>query len=633
MTTKAASGPMTNPSADPDRLNADGLALAASGNVVSARRCYRQALALAPASVTASGNLANSEGEEGALEVAGRRYQRALAVAPKLPALHLMLGTTQLRLGQDRLGRRTLERAIDLNPGYPKAHANLGLHALGQRQLQEAAGHFRQALRGDPAYASALAGLARSVGELGRSREARAVARNAMAIAPGSVESLLAAAEVAFLAGDHGAAKACFQRIPAAGAKSDALKGLMLYLHYDPEGSSEELYRAHRRWAGLQIPAAYRELSNDPSPDRRLRIGYLSADFFDHPVGRNVVGLIENHDPRSIEVFLYAARSEDDPVGRRLRKAAGCWRSIAGWQDQAVADLIRADRIDILVVLAGHTFANCIGVAAQRAAPVQVSMHDLTTSGLDTVDWFLSDEALTPVGGDERFSEQVMRLPCFYLHMPIEAAPPALPGNPAVVFGSCNNPAKLNDRVVRVWSRILDRCPGSGLRLKYRDSFADQDLTRDIVQRFEANGISADRLAFDGRRSSRRSHLAFVGGLDIALDPFPFNGSTTTYEALWMGVPVVTLLGKRFVGRVGSAMLARVGLGDLIGADEDAYVEAAVALAQNPERRARLRTGLRPRLLASALLDAPAYAHTVETAYRRMWMNWAGGRGRTLPQE
>ena len=153
------------------------------------------------------------------------------------------------------------------------------------------------------------------------------------------------------------------------------------------------------------------------------------------------------------------------------------------------------------------------------------------------------------------------------------------------------------------------------------------------MQRFEANGISADRLAFDGRRSSRRSHLAFVGGLDIALDPFPFNGSTTTYEAHWMGVPVVTLLGKRFVGRVGSAMLARVGLDDLIGADEDAYVEAAVALAQNPERRARLRTGLRPLLLASPLLEAPAYARTVETAYRRMWMNWAGGRGRTLPQE
>lgn len=163
--------------------------------------------------------------------------------------------------------------------------------------------------------------------------------------------------------------------------------------------------------------------ANDPSPDRRLRIGYLSADLFDHPVGRNVVGLIENHDPRTVEVFLYVARSEDDPVNQRLHKTACCWRLIVGWQDQAVADLIRRDRIDVLIVLAGHTFANRIGVAAQRVAPVQVSMHDLTTSGLDTVDWFLSDEELTPAGGDERFSEQVMRLPCFYLHMPIEAAP------------------------------------------------------------------------------------------------------------------------------------------------------------------------------------------------------------------
>ncbi len=621
------------PELHPDRLNADGLAFAATGNVASARRCYRQALALAPASVTAAGNLANSEGEEGALEVAGRRYQRALAVAPSLPALHLMLGTAQLRMGQDRQGRRALETAIALNPGYPKAHANLGLHALGQRRLQEAAGHFRQALRGDPGYASALAGLARSVGELGRSREARAAARKAMTIAPGSGESLLAAAETAFLAGDHAAAKRCFQRLPATDARSEALKGLMLYLHYDPEGSSDELYRAHRRWAGLQAPSPRWEPPNDPSPDRRLRIGYLSADLFDHPVGRNVVGLIEHHDPRAVEVFLYAARSEDDPVDQRLRKAAGCRRSIAGWQDQAVADLIRADRIDILVVLAGHTFANRIGVAAQRAAPVQVSMHDLTTSGLDAVDWFLSDEALNPVGGDERFSEQVMRLPCFYLHMPIEAAAPALPGNRTVVFGSCNNPAKLNDRVLAVWSRILERCPGSGLRLKYRDSFADPDLTRDIGRRFEANGISADRVVFDGRRTSRRSHLSFVGGLDIALDPFPFNGSTTTYEALWMGVPVVTLLGRRFVGRVGAAMLAPVGLDDLIAADEDAYVEAAVALARDPDRRARLRTGLRPQLLASPLLDAPGYARTLETAYRHMWADWVGRRARPLRQE
>jgi len=302
-------------------------------------------------------------------------------------------------------------------------------------------------------------------------------------------------------------------------------------------------------------------------------------------------------------------------------------------QDRAVADLIRADRIDILVVLAGHTYANRIGVAAQRVAPVQVSMHDLTTSGLDTIDWFLSDEALTPTGGDERFSEQVMRLPCFYLHMPIEAEPPALPGNRSLVFGSCNNPAKLNDRVLAVWSRILDLCPGSRLRLKYRDSFADPDLTRDIGRRFVANGISADRVAFDGRRTSRRSHLAFVSGFDIALDPFPFNGSTTTYEALWMGVPVVTLSGKRFVGRVGTAMLERVGLDDLIAADEDAYVEAAVALARDPDRRARLRTELRTQLLASPLLDASAHARTLEVAYRRMWAVWLSSRGLAPRQE
>ena len=615
------------PEPDPDRLNADGLALSAAGEAARARRCYRQALALAPASVAANGNLANAEADIGDFAPACRRYLRALTVAPAMAALHLMLGTARLRMGEDRQGRRALERAIKLNPGYPKAHGNLGLHALEQRRLREAESHFRQALRGDPGYAPALAGLARALSELGRSREAATASRKAMAIAPGSRDSLMASAETAFASGDHEAAKRCFLRVPACDPSAEAFSGLKLYLHYDPQGTSEEIHRAHRRWAERLAPPTRREHANDPAPERRLRIGYLSADLFDHPVGRNVVGLVENHDPSVVETFLYAARSEDDPVSARLRKAAACWRSIPGWRDQAVADLIRDDRIDVLVILAGHTFANRIAVAALQAAPVQVSMHDLTTSGLDAVDWFLSDESLSPSDGEERFSERVKRLPCFYLHMPIEAAAPTLPTNRNLVFGSCNNPVKLNDRVVSVWSHILRQCPDARLHLKYRDSFADPDLVRDVERRFAAHGIAAGRLAFDGRRSARRAHLDYVDGIDVALDPFPFNGSTTTYEALWMGVPVVSLLGKRFAGRVGAAMLERVGLGDLVAGDEDAYVAAAVRLAGDPGRRARLRDELRPRLQASPLLNAPVYARSVEDAYRSMWRLWCEKRG------
>ena len=605
-----------------DRLNADGLAYSAKGLAGPARRCYRRALAMAPASVAANGNLANLEADAENLASACRRYRRALTVAPKLAALHLMLGTAQLRMGESRVGQATLETAIGLNPGYPKAHGNLGLHALGQRRLREAEGHFRQALRGDPTYVSALSGLGRVLAELGRSREARAVSRGAAALAPGSREALQAGAEAAFLFGDLEAAGRGFRRLPASDPRPDALSGLMLYLHYDPRATSEEIHRVHRRWGSLQALGAPRQHANVPVPDRRLKVGYLSADLFDHPVGRNVVGLIENHDRSMVEPYLYALRSEDDPVSARLRKTAGRWRSLAGLSDQAIADVIVADGIDVLVVLAGHTFGNRVAVAARRAAPVQVSMHDLTTSGLDAMDWFLSDQALSPSGGTELFSERVMRLPCFYLHMPIEADAPAPTNNQAVVFGSCNNPVKLNDRVVSLWSRILARCPGARLHLKYRDSFADPDLVRDVERRFAACGVTPARLGFDGRRSSRRDHLAHLAGFDVALDPFPFNGSTTTYEALWMGVPVVTMRGERFVGRVGAAMLGQVGLVDLVAGDEDAYVEAAVGLAGDAQRRAALRPELRPRLGASPLLDPSAYARSVEAAYRAMWHEW-----------
>ena len=610
------------PDPDPDRLNADGLAYYAKGLAGPARRCYRRALALAPASIEANGNLANLEAGTEDLAQACRRYRRALTVAPKLAALHLMLGTAQLRMGEDRLGQMTLETAIELNPGYPKAHGNLGLHALGQRRLPEAEGHFRKALRRDPAYVSALAGLSRVLAELGRSREARAASRRAAALAPGSRETLQASAETAFLFGDHEAAGRGFRRLPASDPTPDALSGLMLYLHYDPRVTSEEIHRVHRRWGGLQASAAPRLHANVPVPDRRLKIGYLSADLFDHPVGRTIVGLIENHDRSAVEPFLYALRSEDDPVNARLRKAAGCWRGLAAMSDEAIAGLIRADAIDVLVVLAGHTFGNRVAVAARRSAPVQVSMYDLTTSGLDAMDWFLSDEVLSPSGGTELFSERVMRLPCLYLHMPIEADAPAIPKNRAIVFGSCNNPVKLNDRVISLWARILERCPGARLHLKYRDSFADPDLVRGVERRFASHGVAATRLGFDGRRSSRRAHLAYVAGFDVALDPFPFNGATTTYEALWMGVPVVTLRGERFVGRFGAAMLHQVGLDDLVAGDDQAYVQAAVALAGDAQRRAALRFELRPRLEASPLLGPSTYARNVEAAYRTMWHEW-----------
>jgi predicted O-linked N-acetylglucosamine transferase (SPINDLY family) len=283
---------------------------------------------------------------------------------------------------------------------------------------------------------------------------------------------------------------------------------------------------------------------------------------------------------------------------------------------------MRADGLDALVVLAGHTARNRPLVAAWGGAPVQVSFHDLTTSGLSSMDWWLTDGVLHPEGTRERFTERLWRLPHFYLHRPPEEGPEVGPlpsaGGGGVRFVSCNNPAKLTAEVVRVWSRILSEIPDATLLLKYKDWFADPDVEARFRAMFERHRIEPHRLDLRGGDLRRSDQLRLLSDADIALDPFPFNGSTTTFEALWMGVPVVTLAGERFVGRVGASVLGALGLEELVATDEAGYVARAVALARDRARLAALRRELRPRLLASPICDAPGYTRTFETALLAM---------------
>lgn len=609
------------PDAEADRLNSVGLALLAGRNASAARRAYRQAIALSPGLVQGLGNLANLEADDEALALAVLRYRRALAIAPGLAGLHLMLGTALLRSGSDESGERSLTEALALNPGYQKAYFNLGIHMLNRRRLPEAEQYLRRALESDPNAALALAGLSRVLSQQSRSVEARSMARRSVALTPSSPESLSGLGHVAMAVGHVAAATRTFRRALAVSSGVYALKDLMIGLHYDPEASSSELYALHRRWGELQAKDAIVP-SNRPDPERRLKIGYLSADLYDHPVGRTVVGLIERHDSDLVETYAYAEHDRVDAVAALIKSHSRVYRSTVGLSDRAVADMVCADGIDILAVLAGHTQSNRIGVAALRPAPVQVSFYDLSTSGLPTMDYVVGDGVAIPIGSEERFCEAVVRLPSFFLHTPIEDVPIRASGAGPLTFGSCSNPSKLNDRVIRLWAGILNAVPDARLILKYHKAFADPGLAGDFSRRFEGLGIDSARIAFDGRRLDGLAHLAVVGGFDIALDPFPFNGCTTTYEALWMGIPVITLAGRRFLGRMGASMLHQIGLDDLAVADEDAYMAAACKLARDVDRRLRLRHELRDRLKASPLLDAGRYARSVEHAYRTMWRNW-----------
>jgi predicted O-linked N-acetylglucosamine transferase (SPINDLY family) len=554
--------------------------------------------------------------------------RRDLALEPGLaPAL--------AELGRGAAETAWLLRALASDPLQLEALINLGALAVMRGERSTALAALARALALKPDAASAWINLG---GALGLSAAAVPAFRRALALEPEAGDAAVHVAD-ALRAGDPliAAVPAYRRALALLPGEPRLFESLAFALAYDPDAVNAEILMLNRRWASLleHAPAVPHDHDRDPdaadaadAAERRLRIGYLSADLYDHPVGRNLVGLVEHHDAQAVEACLYALNGgAGDAVTARLRAAASLWREVGGLDDRALASRIGADRIDVLVVLAGHTPFNRLAVAALKPAPVQIAMHDVASSGLDAIDAVFGDATLMPDDGE--FLEEVVRLPCFYLHdrLPEVALSPAHAGagaaggvaEDAVMLGSCSNPGKLNDRVIALWAEILRHLPQARLMLKYRDRFGDPLVRRRWLERMAAAGIGGDRLVFRTGAEELAEHLAVLGGIDIAFDPFPFNGCTTTYEALWMGVPVVTLKGRRFVGRAGQAMLERVGLGDLVAADEAAYVETVLDLARDGPRRARLRGELRGRLRASALLDAPACAREVEAAYRRLW--------------
>jgi len=374
-------------------------------------------------------------------------------------------------------------------------------------------------------------------------------------------------------------------------------------------------------------------LTNDPAPDRRLRIGYLSSDFRNHPVGSNVLPLLSSHDREKFEVFCYADVSRPDAMTERFQSCADHWRPIAGKPDSEVAAMVRADGIDVLVCLAGRFDGNRPLVCVYRPAPVQVSFHDGATSGLEEMDYWLTDGFLHPPGTPEIFTEELCRLAVFYQYPPIAEAPTVetLPADQAefVTFGSFNNPAKINADVIDLWARVLESVPGSRLLLKFKNLYGQASLQGRVSESFAACGIEPDRIMFEASSDTSAEHLGRYGAVDIALDTFPFNGATTTFQALWMGVPVVSLCGETFISRAAGSMLHHVGLGDLAVDTPEAYVASARDLAGNLERRRSLRESLRERVAASPLCDAPAYARSMETAYRDMWGRWCAEQENT----
>ncbi|MEJ0093674.1 MAG: tetratricopeptide repeat protein [Methylocella sp.] len=575
------------------------LALQARGRLDNAASSYRQALAAQPDFSAARYNLGFILQSQRKLNDAATAFEGVLAVQSDLAQAHVSLGNVRHLQGQLDAAAASFEQAIALRPDYAEAHMNLGNVRKDQGPLGEAAAHHEKALALRPDFAEAHTNLAIVLQIQGRLDEAIAHLERALSLRPDL---------------------------------ADARSKLLLYLNYRSDLSMEALFSEHRRWDefhGRQAGQAASFPVRDPDPDRRLRIGYVSGDFHTHPVGYFLTKVLESHNKSAFETFCYSNGDANDDATARLRAAADHWRSIARLSDADAATLISRDGVDILVDLSGHTGANRLAMFAGRVAPLQVSwLGYVATTGLASIDYLLMDPSTAPAGAERWCSEALVRLPhgrlCYAApdYAPTPVPPPSLKGEP-FTFGSFNNIAKIGPEVVTLWSAVLRAAPQSRLLLKWA-SLADETARRRLSDAFLAEGIDLERVELRGF-SPHKEMLAEYGEIDVALDPFPFCGALTTCEALWMGVPVVTLPQERPASRQTLSFLDVLGLSELAASSSAEYIAIAAALAADPERLTNLRASLRTRMAAFPLCDGAVFTGALEAAYREMWRRKCAG--------
>jgi protein O-GlcNAc transferase len=420
--------------------------------------------------------------------------------------------------------------------------------------------------------------------------------------------------------------RACAHSGPEGGQHSNRL---FMY-NYSDRFPGGEIARAHRSWGSAlesAVEVAVPDFPVDRNPDRRLRLGYVSGDFHTHAVNCFFEPVLKHHDAEEFEVFCYSNTENEDEATQRIRFYTDRWRRIRHLDDDRAAAMIIGDRIDILVDLSGHTGHHRLGIFARKPAPVQATWIGYpNTTGLERIDYRITDHRADPPGdGETDYSEKLLRLPeGFHVFQPPPDSPPTWtdldPASPGYTFGCCNNIYKVTPDVIRVWSAIMQRIDDSTIVLKSH-SFDNDQLYENVWTRFEDNGIDRSRVKLMSAISAT-DHLSLMRRVEIGLDPFPYNGTTTTCDTLWMGVPVVTLAGDRHAARVGASILGNIGLPDLIARDRDEYISIAVDLAIDDARRKQIRSGLRDRVRCSPLMDYPGFTRSLEREFRRIWRAW-----------
>lgn len=561
------------------------------------------------------------------------RFAQVLRLRDDSAAAHSNLGLALLNLGRAQEAKDCFQQALQLQPDVPETHNNLGLALLNLGRAEEAVGSFEQALKFRPDWADAYSNLGLAFATRGLADDARTCYRRAVQIQPDHAGALANLGNICMDEGCLDEAVTCYRK--ALDARPDDAKihsNLLLAMHYPADADPLKILAEARRCAQRhEAPLAGRIPPHSATPpgERRLRLGYVSADFREHAAAYFLEPILLHHDHQSFEIFCYADVPHPDGVTQRLQGYADQWRSLVGVSDPQAAEWVRRDGIDLLIDLSGHTGGNRLLMFAHKPAPIQISyLGYLGTTGLPKIDYYLTDaDADPPDQADAYYQERLVRLPrCAFCYRP-GPAPPVSAELPAarsgdVTFGCLNSPAKLSDPVLTLWSRILAAVPGSRILLRLGAGRLAEDRFRHALA---DQGISPHRILLLGQTETRFDYLKLFQAVDLCLDPFPYNGVTTTCDSLWMGVPVVSLAGRMGPSRQGVRFLRAVGLGELIAETPEAYVQMATELARDLPRLRTLRCGLRERMSRSLLMDAAGLTRQIEAAYREMWEQYLRG--------
>ena len=609
-----------------------GNSLKDSGKIDEAIACYQKALQLDPSLAYAYNNLGVVYEKKGELDEAIKYFQKALQVNPSLANTHYNLGLSVLRKGDIDEAIRCYRKALQFNPNYAEVYKDLGvaLHVKGQRD--EAIKCYRKAIELNPNQPKALNDLGLALQEQGQLDEATSCYQKAISLKPDFTDAYNNLGNISKDIGNLQEAQEYYRHVLTIKPNySITFSNILFTMNYDPRYDAGSVFKKHlefaREIAGPLSSAPVRH-SNDRDPDRRLKIGYVSPDFRSHSVAYFIEPVLSSHNHEKYEIFCYSDVLHPDEVTDRIQKHADQWRNIVGMSDEAVCEGIRIDKIDILIDLAGHTAGNRMPLFARKPAPVQMSwMGYPATTGLSAVSYKIVDSYTDPPGMTEQFyTEDLIRMPeSFLCYLPDEESPDIRPlpslTEGRITFGSFNNFAKVSTEILGTWARILKKLPDSRLILKSQ-VFTVETPRRRVIDIFEKEGVSSERIEFMTFEQSVKNHLDLYNRIDIALDTFPYHGTTTTCEALWMGVPVITLAGNAHVSRVGVSLLSNVGLPELVASTAEEYIMKAVNLANDKDRLKSLREQLRQMMRNSPLTDQRRFTAQLEQTYREIWGKW-----------